>query len=71
MFELPLEEKLKFEVSDSNGFRGYENFEAENLEPQNKKRGDTKEGFYSGTHYDKDSWEAKNIPLHCPNVFPK
>ncbi|KRW98966.1 hypothetical protein PPERSA_11567 [Pseudocohnilembus persalinus] len=69
-FSLPQKTKLKLKASQNNGMRGYIPFEAENLNPKQRKRGDTKESYHIGRHVPLNSYENQLFPMSKPNVFP-
>ncbi|EPY30404.1 oxidoreductase [Strigomonas culicis] len=68
-FSLPMEEKLKIDITKSTNHRGYSTFNTEQLDPS--KPGDYKETFDMQCHLEKDHPLVKaGHPLRGPNVHP-
>ena len=68
LFTLPGGEKKA--LSDPVMSRGYTAMGEETLDPENQRRGDTKEGFYIGKDVLPDSTEYNPAKLSGPNVWP-
>lgn len=68
-FALPLEEKLKIDITQSQHHRGYGAIATEQLDPQ--RPGDFKETFDMGRHLDNtDPDVIAGKPLHGANQYP-
>jgi isopenicillin N synthase-like dioxygenase len=74
-FELPIEEKMKYDIHASENFKGYNAFLSENTDPEG--RGDLNEGFNFGWEPLEGDQSADNPWMHTggsmggPNVWPE
>ncbi|PVF93068.1 Clavaminate synthase-like protein [Serendipita vermifera] len=74
-FELPIEEKMKYDIHASDNFKGYNALMSENTDPEG--RGDLNEGFNFGWEPLEGDQSADNPWMHTtgsmggPNVWPE
>lgn len=68
LFELPFQEKQG--LYDAKLSRGYQPLGIETLDPIRSKHGDSKEGFYIGTHIPPEDPRYNPAKLKGPNVWP-
>lgn len=70
-FAQPIEEKRKIDIQNSTCHRGYFGYGRENLDPQQQRQGDHKEGMKIGQDLPMDHpWVVAGLPLHGPNQWP-
>ena len=74
-FDLPEEEKMKYDIQASANFRGYNAFFSENTDPEG--RGDLHEGYnfgwevLEGDESEKSSWSHTGGAMGGGNVWPQ